>query len=137
MSNEQNRTRPPRRGPMGPGHGPGAGEKAKDFKSAIKRLFSELKGLKTLILIALILAALSSVLSIFAPNRLSNLTDEIQKGIMTPVMDMDAIKGITLLLVGIYACSAEDSSFKALFTDMEVTECKWLPHDGQAPDEEE
>ena len=24
-----------------------------------------------------------------------------------------------------------------LFTDMEVTECKWLPHDGQAPDEEE
>ena len=38
---------------------------------------------------------------------------------------------------GIYACSSEDSSFKALFTDMEITECKWLPHDGQAPDEEE
>lgn len=38
---------------------------------------------------------------------------------------------------GIYACSAENSSFKAVFTDMEITECKWLPHDGQAPDEEE
>ena len=37
---------------------------------------------------------------------------------------------------GIYACSPEDSSFKAVFTDMEVTECKWLPHDGQQPDEE-
>lgn len=37
---------------------------------------------------------------------------------------------------GIYACSPEDSSFKAVFTDMEMTECKWLPHDGQAPDEE-
>lgn len=37
---------------------------------------------------------------------------------------------------GIYACSAEDSAFKASFTDMEVTECKWLAHDGQAPDEE-
>ena len=37
---------------------------------------------------------------------------------------------------GIYACSAEDSSFKASFTDMEITECKWLAHDGQAPDEE-
>jgi len=37
---------------------------------------------------------------------------------------------------GIYACSAEDSSFKATFTDMEVTECKWLAHDGQAPDED-
>ena len=37
---------------------------------------------------------------------------------------------------GIYACSAEDSSFRAVFTDMEVTECKWLAHDGQQPDEE-
>lgn len=37
---------------------------------------------------------------------------------------------------GIYACSAEDSSFEAVFTDMEITECKWLVHDGQAPDED-
>ena len=37
---------------------------------------------------------------------------------------------------GIYACSPEDSSFKATFTGMEMTECKWLPHDGQQPDEE-
>ena len=36
----------------------------------------------------------------------------------------------------IYVCSSEDSSFKATFTDMEITECKWLAHDGQAPDEE-
>ncbi|SCY62826.1 DUF1349 domain-containing protein [Butyrivibrio sp. INlla14] len=36
---------------------------------------------------------------------------------------------------GIYACSPEDSSFKATFTNMELTECKWLPHDGQQPDE--
>ena len=33
-----NQSRPPRRGPMGPGMGPGVGEKAKDFKSAVKRL---------------------------------------------------------------------------------------------------
>ena len=37
---------------------------------------------------------------------------------------------------GIYACSPEDSSFKAVFTDMEIGECKWLKHDGQQPDEE-
>ena len=37
---------------------------------------------------------------------------------------------------GIYACSPEDSSFQATFTHMEMTECKWLPHDGQQPDEE-
>ena len=37
---------------------------------------------------------------------------------------------------GIYACSSEYSSFAASFSDMEVTECKWLAHDGQAPDED-
>ena len=37
---------------------------------------------------------------------------------------------------GIYACSPEDSSFKATFTNMEITDCKWLAHDGQSPDEE-
>ena len=36
---------------------------------------------------------------------------------------------------GVYACSPEDSSFTATFTDMALTECRWLPHDGQAPDE--
>ncbi len=35
---------------------------------------------------------------------------------------------------GIYACSPEESSFRSIFTDMEVTDCKWLAHDGQAPD---
>lgn len=37
---------------------------------------------------------------------------------------------------GIYACSAEHSTFKASFTNMEITECQWPAHDGQAPDEE-
>ena len=39
--------------------------------------------------------------------------------------------------VGVYACSAENSSFTATFTHMALTDCQWLPHDGQAPDEEE
>lgn len=37
---------------------------------------------------------------------------------------------------GIYACSPENSSFKAAFTDMEITDCKWLAHNGQQPDED-
>ena len=35
---------------------------------------------------------------------------------------------------GIYACSPEQSSFKALFTDMKLTEWAWKAHDGQQPD---
>lgn len=37
---------------------------------------------------------------------------------------------------GIYACSPEESSFTAVFTDMQLTECAWRAHDGQQPDEE-
>lgn len=37
---------------------------------------------------------------------------------------------------GIYACSPEESSFTAVFTDMKMTECQWKAHDGQKPDEE-
>ncbi len=29
---------------------------------------------------------------------------------------------------GIYACSPEQSSFKAVFTDLEISDCKWLAH---------
>lgn len=44
--------------------------------------------------------------------------------------------GSGVIQFGIYACSPEDSSFKATFTNMEVTECKWMAHDGQQPDKE-
>ena len=37
---------------------------------------------------------------------------------------------------GIYACSPEDSSFKATFTNMEIIDCQWLAHNGQAPDKQ-
>ncbi len=43
-------------------------------------------------------------------------------------------KGNGKIKFGIYACSPEDSSFKAVFSQMEITECKWLAHDGQQPD---
>ena len=77
-------------GPMGPG--PGApGEKAKDFKSAVKRLFSELKPFHILIMISLILAALSSILSIITPNKLSALTDTISEGLVINSKNLETI----------------------------------------------
>ena len=44
-------------------------------------------------------------------------------------------KGKGKIRFGIYACSPEDSSFKAVFTDMRLMECQWKAHDGQQPDE--
>ncbi len=43
-------------------------------------------------------------------------------------------EGAGKISFGIYACSPEDSSFKAVFTDMALTDCVWQAHDGQQPD---
>ena len=45
-------------------------------------------------------------------------------------------KGNGRIRFGIYACSPEDSSFTAVFSDFLVTECQWAAHDGQKPDED-
>lgn len=75
-------------------HGPGANhsnEKAKDFKGAIKRLIKELKPYKVLVIVAFTLAILGSILSILAPNRLSDLTDEISQGLIVNQDNMEAL----------------------------------------------
>ena len=45
-------------------------------------------------------------------------------------------EGAGKIRFGVYACSPEDSSFTAVFTDLSLTECQWAAHDGQAPDAE-
>lgn len=42
--------------------------------------------------------------------------------------------GMDSIQFGIYACSPENSSFKATFSNFKITDCQWLAHDGQAPD---
>ena len=37
---------------------------------------------------------------------------------------------------GIYACSPEDSSFCATFSQIQLMPCQWQAHDGQKPDDE-
>ena len=87
MANENNKTnvnnRPPR-GPMGGGRGErmsNPGEKAKDFKGAVKRLFNELDRYRLLLIISLLLAIASAFISTIAPDKLSNLANSITKGL--------------------------------------------------------
>lgn len=44
------------------------------------------------------------------------------------------INGNGKVRFGIYACSPEASSFKAVFTKMQLTDCQWPAHEGQQPD---
>ena len=75
------------RGPKGANN-----EKPENFKNAISRLVKELSSFKVLVIISLILAAFSSILSILAPNRLSSLTDEITKGLMVDSKKIEVLQ---------------------------------------------
>ena len=57
-------------------------ENAKNFKSAIVRLFKELKPFRVMIIVAVVLSTISSLLAIFTPNVLSNLTNKISDGLV-------------------------------------------------------
>ncbi len=68
-------------------------EKSKDFKGAMKRLFTSLKKWHVLLGIVLILSMVSAVFALVAPNKLSDLTDEITIGIQ-PKISENIIKDI-------------------------------------------
>ena len=80
------------------GHGPmRVSEKPKDFMGSIKKLMKSLSSFRVLIFIALVLAALSSILSLIAPNKLSDLTDEITKGITINTSNMKELEEYAMI----------------------------------------
>lgn len=75
------------------GHGPmRINEKPENFVLSIKKLMKSLSSFKILIFVAVILAALSSILSLVAPNKLSDLTDEISRGITINTTNMKELE---------------------------------------------
>ena len=79
-------------------------EKAKDFKGSMKKLINYCKPLIPLIIIAIVLAFLSSILSIIGPDKLKDMTNEITNGLMSSI-NLNKIKSIALLLVILYSTS--------------------------------
>jgi ATP-binding cassette subfamily B multidrug efflux pump len=67
-------------------------EKPKNLSLTVKKLFSYLKSFMPFIIVALIFAGASSVFSIIGPNKLSDLTDELSKGL---VLDKNKIEVIS------------------------------------------
>lgn len=108
MDNEEKIESPPKRGPGGPGGGPpgmgGTGEKAKDFKGAMKNLIKYSKPFYFVIIVAVVFSAISSILTIIGPDKLSEITDEITKGLIGNI-DLNIIKNLAITLVFIYVVS--------------------------------
>lgn len=99
MDNQNNRPRPMRRGPMR-----GAAEKPKDFKTAIKKLIRYSKTFWPAILVAVILAAISSVMTIAGPDQISKITDEITKG-LTSQINLERVTQIAIFVGSLYITS--------------------------------
>ena len=64
-----------------PRPGPRIPEKAKDFKGSIKRLIKNLSKWKFIMIMSLMLALISAILALVAPNKLSKFADTISEGL--------------------------------------------------------
>lgn len=106
-----------------PRPGPRTNEKSKDFFGSMKRLLKNLNPWKYVVIFALILAMVSAILSLIAPNKLSNFTDIITDGlkpnttkleeITTSIMsnfDTDKLQNKTFHILADSSISQEDSS---------------------------
>lgn len=85
MSEQRSIGRPPR-GPMG-GHGQGGpgmrpGEKAKDFKGTLKKLVKYMRPSLFAIIVSLVFAAASVILTLNIPGLLGDSTDKLIEGFM-------------------------------------------------------
>ena len=56
-------------------------EKSKDFKGSMKKIIKSLTPWHTLIVVAVVLASVSAIIYLIAPNKLSSLTDYITEGL--------------------------------------------------------
>ena len=74
-----------------PGSMNGNNEKSKDFKGSLLKIFKNLNKWRYLLIISVVLAAFSSVLSILAPNKLADLTDVITDGIRPNTAKIEVI----------------------------------------------
>lgn len=110
----------------GPKFGPGmqgmrGGEKAKDFKGTLGKLFKYLKPYYFKLVIVIIFAVASTVFSIVGPKILAKATDKLGEGIMAKVngtggIDFEYITYIILILVGLYLLSALFSYVQGFIT---------------------
>jgi len=92
----------------GGGHGPRRGmpgEKAKDFKGTVRKLAQYLSRYLPLIILALLCAGISSILSILSPDYMKRIITLIESGLGSSV-DMDAVMKVCVTLLCIHIISA-------------------------------
>lgn len=93
-----------------------------NLKESLLKLFKYIKRYLPLIIPALVLAIISSVFSIIGPDKLSDITDEITKGLMTSI-DLDKVKSIGIFLIVIYSLGAIFSYIQGFIMAIVTNRC--------------
>ncbi len=92
----------------GPGGGPPGGEmtgeKANDAGRAIKELLGYIRRYVPVMVIALLLGAVSAVISVIGPDKISDITNLITDG-LAGTIDIETIVKICVMLAGLYVLS--------------------------------
>ena len=100
-----------RRGPMGGHGGMRPGEKAKDFKGAMEKLFRYMERYKFRFMLMFVFAVAGTVFNIVGPKILGKATTELFNGLVAKVngtgsIDFEKIGMILLFTLGLYLVSA-------------------------------
>ncbi len=97
--------------PKHKGGPPVVGEKAKDFKGTVKKLWGYLSKYKIALIIVLLFTIASTVFSVVGPKILGNATTELFNGVISKYtggagINFTKIGKILLFLLALYICSA-------------------------------
>ena len=96
--------------------------KETNLKQSLLKLFNYIKRYLPLIIPALILAIISSIFSIIGPDKLSDITDEITKGLITGI-NLDKVKEIGIFLITIYSLGAIFSYIQGFIMAIVTNRC--------------
>lgn len=143
-NDEKKHTSAPRKGHA---HGVDVLEKPENLGATIKKMVKYLNKALPFIIVALIFAALSSICSIIGPNKLSDLTDELSKGLVlnkeelkkvtddiSSTLNKENIKNISIQIMdsskedsiinNIFVTASDKLSFINAFKDMDISNQK-------------
>lgn len=108
-------------------------DKPKDLKGSLVRIFKSLGDLRKYMFIAVVLAALGSILSIIGPNKISDLTDTISNGIM---IDSKALKELSSNIEGNLKDNTPNISKEVLTPDLTSSTISSIMSDTTIPAED-
>jgi len=93
-------------------------EKSKDFFGSMRRLLRNLKPWRVIMILALILAMISAILSLIAPNKLSDFTDTISKGLIPKT---EKLENITTKITNNLTSENLERKIKIIMTSKEIS----------------